>query len=98
MKQHGMRDTLIIVAGDCGFGFEREGYYEGIYKRCSRRLSKNNNWLPMSTGLTRVLYMMSRNWMLSAWCVPSIRLSHIHHRLSVNSVHIKDYRTGLRMT
>ena len=30
--QYAMTDTLIIVAGDCGFGFEREGYYEGVYK------------------------------------------------------------------
>ena len=31
--QYGMTDTLIIVAGDCGFGFEQEGYYEGAYKQ-----------------------------------------------------------------
>lgn len=23
--QYGMRDTLVIVAGDCGFGFEKPG-------------------------------------------------------------------------
>jgi len=49
-EQYGMRDTLIIVAGDCGFGFEREGYYEGIYRKCSRRLSKNNNWVLFVRG------------------------------------------------
>ena len=48
--QYGMTDTLIIVAGDCGFGFEREGYYEGVYKRCSARLSKANNWLLFVRG------------------------------------------------
>ena len=32
--QYEMSDTLIIVAGDCGFGFEKPGYYENIYKRC----------------------------------------------------------------
>ena len=30
--QYQMKDTLIIVAGDCGFGFERKGYYENIAK------------------------------------------------------------------
>ena len=24
--QYGMTDTLLIVAGDCGFGFEKPGY------------------------------------------------------------------------
>ena len=28
--QYGMTDTLIVVAGDCGFGFEKLGYYEHI--------------------------------------------------------------------
>lgn len=31
--QYGMTDTLIVVAGDCGFGFEKLGYYEHVYKR-----------------------------------------------------------------
>ena len=48
--QYGMTDTLIIVAGDCGFGFERPGYYEAIYKRCSSRLSKANCWLAFVRG------------------------------------------------
>ncbi len=29
--QFGCTDTLLIVAGDCGFGFEKPGYYEQIY-------------------------------------------------------------------
>lgn len=48
--QYGMIDTLIIVAGDCGFGFERPGYYENIYKRCREKLSKSNNWLAFIRG------------------------------------------------
>jgi len=48
--QYGMTDTLIIVAGDCGFGFERPGYYEDIYKRCREKLSKANNWLVFIRG------------------------------------------------
>ena len=38
--QYGITDALVIVAGDCGFGFERPGFYEGVYNRFSRRLSK----------------------------------------------------------
>ena len=41
--QYGMTDTLIIVAGDCGFGFEKQGYYENVYRRNRERLSKANN-------------------------------------------------------
>lgn len=48
--RYGMTDTLIVVAGDCGFGFERPGYYEDVYKQCSKRLSKSNNWLVFIRG------------------------------------------------
>ena len=42
--QYRMTDTLIIVAGDCGLGFEQPGYYENVYNRNRKRLSKSNNW------------------------------------------------------
>ena len=48
--QYGMTDTVVIVAGDCGFGFEKPGYYENLYKRCRERLSKANNWLLFVRG------------------------------------------------
>ena len=48
--QYGMTDTLIVVAGDCGFGFEKLGYYENLYKRCRDRLSKANNWIVFIRG------------------------------------------------
>jgi hypothetical protein len=48
--QYSMTDTLIIVAGDCGFGFEKPDYYDNIYKRCRERLSKSNNWLLFVRG------------------------------------------------
>ena len=35
--QYRMTDTLIIVAGDCGFGFERQGYYENVYNHNRER-------------------------------------------------------------
>ena len=48
--QYGMTDTLLIVAGDCGFGFEKPGYYEQIFTKVSRRLTKANNWVVMIRG------------------------------------------------
>lgn len=45
-----MTDTLIIVAGDCGFGFEEPGYYDSVYKRNASRLSQANNWVVMVRG------------------------------------------------
>ena len=45
-----MTDTLIIVAGDCGFGFNRPDYYEDIYMKLSSRLAKANNWLVFVRG------------------------------------------------
>ena len=48
--QYRLTETLIIVAGDCGFGFERLGYYEGVYKKCCNRLAKANNWLLFVRG------------------------------------------------
>lgn len=32
-----------VVAGDCGFGFEKPGYYEQVFNRNAPRLSKSNN-------------------------------------------------------
>ncbi len=49
-NQYGMTDTLIIVAGDCGFGFHRPDYYKNMYKKLSDRLSKANNWVVFIRG------------------------------------------------
>ena len=48
--QYQMTDTLIIVAGDCGFGFQKPGYYKDLYMQLSGRLSKANNWLVFIRG------------------------------------------------
>ena len=48
--QYGMTDTLLIVAGDCGFGFEKPGYYEQVFNKISRRLTRGNNWVVMIRG------------------------------------------------
>ena len=31
--QYQMQNTLVIVAGDCGFGFDKRGYYDNMVKR-----------------------------------------------------------------
>ena len=48
--QYEMRDTLLIVAGDCGFGFESRNSYEEMAKRNSKRLSEANNWIVFVRG------------------------------------------------
>ena len=48
--QYAMRDTLLIVAGDCGFGFESRNSYEDMAKRNSKRLSEANNWIVFVRG------------------------------------------------
>lgn len=48
--QYTMTDTLIVVAGDCGFGFQRPGYYEDLYMQLSGRLAKANNWVVFIRG------------------------------------------------
>lgn len=45
-----VRDALIVVAGDCGFGFERPEYYEHVYERNRRFLSGANCWVVMVRG------------------------------------------------
>lgn len=48
--RYGMRDTLVIVAGDCGFGFEKTGAYDNVFRRIQRRLTQNNCWIAMVRG------------------------------------------------
>lgn len=48
--QYQMQDTLVIVAGDCGFGFESKGYYENIVKRNAKRMNESNNWIVFIRG------------------------------------------------
>ena len=43
IKHDKIEDSLIIVAGDCGFGFEERIYYDNTYKYCGPSLEKHNN-------------------------------------------------------
>ena len=45
-----MHDTLVIVAGDCGFGFKNELYYKEIFQCIEKHLIKHNCWIAMVRG------------------------------------------------
>lgn len=48
--QYQMKDTLLIVAGDCGFGFEKRESYENMVKRNTKRMNEANNWILFVRG------------------------------------------------
>ena len=43
LKINNMTDSLIIVAGDCGFGFHKASYYDMLYKRLAPKLRTQGN-------------------------------------------------------
>ena len=45
-----LNDSIIIVAGDCGFGFEKEEYYHQIFNKYHTLLEKNNIYLYFVRG------------------------------------------------
>ena len=45
-----LKDTLLIVAGDCGFGFHKYSYYTDLAKKCSRKLAAANDWIIFIRG------------------------------------------------
>lgn len=48
--QYECMDTLLIVAGDCGFGFEMPGFYDQVYNRNAGKLRKANNYVVFVRG------------------------------------------------
>ena len=48
--QQKMTDTLIIVAGDCGFGFYKLNYYKTMYNKLVGSFRKSNNWIIFVRG------------------------------------------------
>jgi hypothetical protein len=46
----GMTDTVVIVAGDCGFGFHKRDYYDQVYNRVLPKLEKSNCWVVFVRG------------------------------------------------
>lgn len=48
--QYQLENTLLIVAGDCGFGFNEIGYYKEVARRHRKRLNDSNNWVVFVRG------------------------------------------------
>src|ERR1035441_7883611 len=42
IKDSGIKDSVIIMAGDCGFGFEKEEFYKQEYNKVKRILKERN--------------------------------------------------------
>lgn len=45
-----MTDTLLVVAGDCRFGFEKKENYEQMARRNAKRMNTANNWIVFIRG------------------------------------------------
>lgn len=50
IKRMELSNTLIIVAGDCGIGFDKSEYYQQVYQRIVKTLKKNNCELLLVRG------------------------------------------------
>ncbi len=50
IKRLGITDSVIIVAGDCGIGFEKEGHYTQLYNKICKTLEVTNNVLLLVRG------------------------------------------------
>ena len=50
IKRMEFRDTLVIIAGDYGIGFEQPEYYQQVYQRIAKTLKKNNCGLLLVRG------------------------------------------------
>ena len=76
--QYGCRDTLLIVAGDCGFGFEKYGYYETVYNQVADRLLKAHNWVAFVRGNhDDPSYFSEEKVSFERWrCVPDYSIIH----------------------
>ena len=48
--QYQMKDTILIVAGDGGFGFENKESYEKMVKQNVKRMNEANNWIVFIRG------------------------------------------------
>lgn len=42
IKSDNIEDSVIIVAGDCGFGFEKEAHYKNVYNKMKKTLIESN--------------------------------------------------------
>lgn len=50
IRRLAIKDAVIIVAGDCGIGFEKIGHYEQLYRKIRKTLDENNCILLLVRG------------------------------------------------
>lgn len=50
LKRLGIEGSVVIIAGDCGIGFEKENYYVQLYNKLLKSLEKSNNMLILVRG------------------------------------------------
>lgn len=50
ISEYDIRDSVIIVAGDCGFGFEKPDHYKNIYNKIRKVLIEKNTMLLFIRG------------------------------------------------
>lgn len=50
MKRKGITNAVILIAGDCGIGFEKAEYYNQLYQKLDRTLHKLNCTLLLVRG------------------------------------------------
>lgn len=50
VKRFEIENAIILVAGDCGIGFEKSTYYKQLYNKLSVTLKKTNNLLLLLRG------------------------------------------------
>lgn len=50
LRRLNIRDSVVIVAGDCGIGFEKIGHYENMYHRIKKNLENQNCMLLFVRG------------------------------------------------
>lgn len=50
LKRKQIEDAVVLVAGDCGIGFEKPAYYEQLYKKLELTLVKLNCMLILTSS------------------------------------------------
>jgi len=50
IKRQKIANSVVIIAGDCGIGFEKKGHYDNLYQKVSKTLEKNNCILILVRG------------------------------------------------
>ena len=87
--QYRYTDTLCVVAGDCGFGFFKPGYYENICASVLPRLEEANNWVVFVRGNhDNPAYFAKERLSHSRWrCIPDyVVIERFCRRILVTSV------------